>query len=82
MSEKAWLDVAVFRCPKCGRFYVDASWYAVSLESDIECGVCHKSFNAKKELTDRMLLEFAIDENGKAYGIMIGKHLSLKKNKE
>jgi len=41
MSDKAWLDVAIFRCPKCRSFYVDASWYAVKLESDIEWSVCH-----------------------------------------
>ena len=81
MDSKAWLDVAVFRCPACGRFYVDASWYAVALESDIECGVCHTSFNAKKELKDRVLLEFTIDENGKACEVMTGKHLSLEEKK-
>lgn len=32
---KAWLDVAVLRCPNCGHYYVDASWYVVEMESDI-----------------------------------------------
>lgn len=56
--------------------------HAVALEFDVECGICHTSFNAKKTLTDRMLLEFTVDEKGKAYGTMIGKHLSLKEKKE
>jgi hypothetical protein len=81
MSKKAFFDVAVFRCPACGRFYVDASWYAVTLESDIECGVCHANFNAKKQMKDRILLEFAIDENGKACKVMVGKHLPLKEKR-
>lgn len=45
---EAWFDATVFRCPSCGRFYVDASWYAITLESDIECGVCHANFNPKR----------------------------------
>jgi len=32
------------------------------LESDIECGVCHASFNPKKkEVTDRVLLKFTLE---------------------
>jgi hypothetical protein len=54
---------------------VDASWYAIELESDIECGICHKTFNAKKQLTDRVLLEFEIDEKGLAKKITITKHI-------
>jgi len=75
MSEKAWLDVSIFRCPKCGRYYADASWYAVELESDIECGSCHKMFNAKKSLTDRIMLEFEINEKGKALGVDITERI-------
>jgi hypothetical protein len=82
MCSKAWFDVAVFRCPNCGSFYVDASWYAVTLESDIECGVCHENFNAKKMLTDRVLLKFVIDENGKTNQVVIDKHFSLEEEKE
>jgi len=65
MNEKVWLDVSVFHCPNCGRCYSDVSWYAVELESDIECGNCHETFNAKKQLTDRVMLEFEVDEKGK-----------------
>lgn len=75
MEREAWFDMAVFRCPACGHFYVDASWYAVALESDIECGICHTNFNAKKELSDRVLLKFVIDENSQVREIMIDKHL-------
>ena len=79
-DRKASFDVTVFRCTNCVVFYVDASWYAVALESDIECGVCHTNFNAKKELTDRALLEFTINEKGKIREVMINKHLPSKEN--
>ena len=65
MSKKVWLDVSVFQCPRCGRYYVDVSWYVVELGSDIECGSCHEVFNTKKRVTDRVMLEFKIDGGGK-----------------
>jgi len=76
MSEKAWLDVSVFRCPGCGRYYVDASWYAVELESDIECGSCHEAFNTKGQITDRVMLEFKIDEKGKMLEAEVTNHIT------
>lgn len=78
MANEAWLDATVFRCPSCGRFYVDASWDAVALESDIECGVCHSNFNPKKELTDRALLKFSLDKNGFIQEVTVNKHLQNK----
>jgi len=75
MGEEAWLDVSIFQCPGCGRYYADASWYAIELESDIECGSCHKMFNAKKQATDRAMLQFEIDERGKALGVDITEHI-------
>jgi len=75
MGEEAWLDISIFQCPGCGRYYADAAWYAVELESDIECGSCHKMFNAKKRATDRVMLKFEIDEKGKALGIDITEHI-------
>ena len=77
MSEKAWLDVSVFRCPRCGRRYVDASWYVVELDSDIECGSCHEVFNAKKQVTDRVMLKFKIDEEGKVLEPEVAQHILL-----
>lgn len=74
---KAWLDVAVLRCPNCGRYYVDASWYVVEMESDIECGNCMVEFNSKKNATDRVMLEFEIDENGKMRQAKILEHVKL-----
>jgi len=65
MVPKAWLDVAAFRCPHCGADYVDSSWYAVEIGSDVDCGRCGKSFNTKRNLTDRVLLGFKLDEHGK-----------------
>jgi len=76
MSKKAWLDVSVFRCPRCGRYYVDASWYAVELESDIECGSCHEVFNTKRQMTDRVMLEFKIDEKGKVLESEVTNHIT------
>lgn len=72
---KAWLDVAILRCPNCGHYYVDASWYVVEMESDIECGNCETIFNSKKNATDRIMLEFQVDEEGKAQKARIAKHL-------
>ena len=77
MTEKGWLDVSVFRCPGCGRYYVDASWYVVELESDIECGSCHKVFNTKKWVTDRVMLKFKIDERGQVLEADMAEHIPL-----
>ena len=77
MSEKAWLDVSVFQCPHCGRCYVDASWYVVELESDIECGSCHGVFNTKKQVTDRVMLKFKIDAEGKILEAEVAEHILL-----
>ena len=74
---KAWLDVAVLRCPNCARYYVDASWYVVEMESDIECGNCRTEFNSNKNAKDRIMLEFQIDENGKMQNVKIAERLKL-----
>ena len=42
---KAWFDVALLRCPKCGH--------------------CGTEFCSKKNVTDRAMLEFELDETGK-----------------
>jgi len=64
-ERKTWLDIAVIQCPHCGRFYSDASWYVIEIGSDIECGTCHRTFNTKKHVSDRMMLELSIDEKGR-----------------
>ncbi len=74
---KAWLDVAVLRCPNCGHYYVDASWYVVEMESDMECGHCGAEFNSRKSTTDRTMLEFQVDENGKMQQAKMTGHLKL-----
>lgn len=38
----------------------------LELVSDIECGACHRVFNAKRGMTDRMILAMAVDDQGKA----------------
>jgi len=47
----------------------------VELESDMECGSCHKLFNSKKQLKDRVMLEFQIDEKGRALEVKITGHV-------
>ena len=59
-AEKAWLDVAIFRCPSCGRLYAEAAWYAVELEASIECGTCGAEFCPSDTLLDRVMLEFEV----------------------
>lgn len=72
-QKKAFLDVAVSICPHCGTPYADASWYAIELGCDVECGVCGRSMNPKTSNADRFLLEFLLDANGKV--------IEVKKNK-
>jgi len=71
LGEKAWLDIAVFQCPRCQRYYTDASWYVAELESDIECGTCHEMFNTNKQSTDRIILEFGINGKGKVINVKV-----------
>ena len=56
---------------------MDASWYVVELESDIECGSCHDVFNAKKQVTDRVMLRFKIDGEGKVLEAEVAEHIPL-----
>lgn len=75
MSEqKTWLDVAIIKCPSCGRYYADASWYVVEIGSDIECAKCHGTFNTKQHVKDRVLLGLSLDEKGKVKSVKIEKH--------
>jgi len=79
---KAWLDVSVLRCPKCGRLYVDASWYVVEMGADIECGECGEEFNSKRNAVERALLEFDLDEKGRIQNVTVAKHLKTKTDTE
>jgi len=72
-----FLDVAVVRCPNCGYYHVDASWYLIEMESDIQRGRCQTEFNGKDNATDRAVLEFAVNEAGKLRNVRIADHLSL-----
>ncbi|MEM1589327.1 MAG: hypothetical protein QXZ68_00250 [Candidatus Bathyarchaeia archaeon] len=72
---RAWMDVTVLRCPSCGRFYMEASWYVVEMEADIQCGECGEEFNSKRNALDRVLLEFHLNEDGKIQDVTIAKHL-------
>ena len=74
---KTFLDVAVVCCPNCGKYHVDASWYLVEMESDIQCGRCQTEFNGKDNVTNRVLLEFTIDDTGKMKGANIAEHLEI-----
>jgi DNA-directed RNA polymerase subunit RPC12/RpoP len=72
-----WLDVAVVRCPNCGNSHADASWFLIELESDIQCGHCQTEFDGKENATDRALLEFTLNEDGKLRSVRIAEHLPL-----
>jgi transposase-like protein len=73
--EEAWLDVTITRCPNCGRFYADASWYIVEMASDTQCGSCHKTFNTKTYLTDRIMLRLKVNGTGKVEEVEVAEHL-------
>ena len=60
-GEKAWLDICIVKCPNCGRLYVDASWYVVEMESDVECGECGITFNTRRNVICRAMLEFDVE---------------------
>ena len=77
MYEKAWLDVSVVRCPNCGRLYVDASWYVIMMESDIECKDCGYVFNSKKNVIDRVMLLFKIVNERKVEDVEIYEHIPI-----
>ncbi len=61
---EAFLEVSVSRCPSCGNYYAEAAWYALVLESDLECGKCGEVFSATEHFTDRALLRFKLDKKG------------------
>jgi len=82
MSEVAWLDVTIMRCPNCGHYYAEASWYSIEMESDIECGECGYTFNSRRNVVDRVLVEFELDESGKARNARINMHMPLDKSEE
>jgi len=75
-KRNAWLDVSVIQCPNCRRYYADASWYVAEIGADIECGTCHTTFNTKKNATDRVMLSFGIDEEGRVLEAVVTSHLS------
>ncbi|MEM2971000.1 MAG: hypothetical protein QW270_01060 [Candidatus Bathyarchaeia archaeon] len=74
---KVWLDVALLQCPNCGRYYVDVSWYVIELELDIQCGQCGKEFNSKKNVKDRVMLEFQTEDNSLCEAKIL-EHLKMK----
>jgi hypothetical protein len=75
-QKKAFLDVTVSLCPYCGTPYADASWYVIELASDVECGVCGRSWNPKTSKVDTFLLEFLLDENGKVIEVKKEKRIA------
>ena len=60
--EEAYLEIALLRCPKCGNFIIEPSWFA-DLEQDIQCAVCGKFFNSKRHVKDKVMLKFWIENN-------------------
>ncbi|MBO3802910.1 MAG: hypothetical protein JTT11_03405 [Candidatus Brockarchaeota archaeon] len=72
------LDVSIARCPNCGKLYVDASWYVAEIGSDVECGACGREFNSKKNIEDRVLVRFNVDESGKVGSVELSERLPLR----
>ena len=71
MNGEAYLDVSVIKCPYCGKVYVEASWYVLELQSDIECGVCHETFNGAAFLIERLMLKFELNDVGRVREVKI-----------
>ncbi len=69
---EANLDIAIVKCPYCKNYFAESSWYAVELESDLDCGKCSKTFSPKQNLTDRILAKFEL-ENGRVKSISFEK---------
>jgi hypothetical protein len=74
---KTWLDVTIIKCPHCGHYYADASWYVVEIGSDIECSICHTIFNTKKHAVDRILLELNLNGKEKVDHAQVKKHFRM-----
>jgi uncharacterized protein (UPF0212 family) len=72
---EALFDVSITKCPKCGKIYADASWYVAEIGSDVGCGVCGNTFNSRKNITDRALLKFDLNEAGRISGVNLFKSL-------
>ena len=72
---EALFDVSITKCPRCGKLYADASWYVAEIGSDMGCGVCRKTFNSKRNIMDRVLLKFDLDEGGRVNGVSLSKSL-------
>lgn len=68
-QKTAFLDVTISICPQCGTPYADASWYVLELASDVQCGVCGRTWHPQRYKTDRILVAFALDETGTAVAI-------------
>lgn len=74
---KTWLDIAIIKCPNCGHYYADASWYVVEIGSDTECGTCHTTFNTKKHAVDRIMLELSLNNKEKVDHTQVKKHFRI-----
>lgn len=68
---EAFLEVCVTSCPACGNYYAEAAWYALTLESDLECGRCGETFSAARYLKDRALLRFKVDKKGRIEAVEV-----------
>ena len=75
MIDEAWLDVTLIRCPHCRKLFVDASWYIIDMEADIECSKCGRVFNTYENRLDRVLLRFII-KGGKVSEVKIVERLA------
>ncbi|RLJ08531.1 MAG: hypothetical protein DRP12_00420 [Candidatus Aenigmatarchaeota archaeon] len=56
----AWLEVAILKCPNCGNLLAEPVWF-LELEQDITCSVCRKTWQASRNLLDKVMLRFEIE---------------------
>lgn len=74
-DNNTYFDIAVSICPHCGTPVAESGWYGVDMESDIVCFSCDKSFNIKKHLADRAIIEIDVTESGKINSLRVAEKI-------
>lgn len=75
-----YFDLAVAICPHCSTPIAESGWYGVDMESDIVCYECDKSFNIKRNVSDRVIVEIEVDESGKVCSLDVGERVKNSKD--
>ena len=66
---KGYLEICVIKCPKCGNYLVEPSWF-VEVSANITCSCVEEIAINKKRIKDKKMLEIEI-ENGKIKSVQI-----------